>query len=591
MAKTPEGAEIFGKSKREIPWWRLPTLLAVPRLIRFRNELREKNLHDTEDRPLNEGIDPIDKVPQLRLTRTFDGTYNDLKFPRMGAAGARFGRNMPLKFCFPNPEKIMTPNPREVSRRLFTRDKFQPVPFLNLLAGAWIQFQVHDWFAHGHDKDESKWFNIPLAADDPWTARPMRVAATEVDPTYKKESGKPPAFVNKNSHWWDGSQIYGSDRPTMERLRSGADGKLRINVDGRLPLNPDTGVDDTGFVDNWWTGLSLLHTLFTLEHNAICDGLKKQNPEWTDEHLWVKARLINAALMAKIHTVEWTPAILPNPTTQVAMRVNWRGVAPHLQKVFRGLDDSELLGGIVGSKADHHAAPYSLTEEFVSVYRMHGLMPDEFLFQEMGGGRTQRFELPQIFGRKARPVLEEWKMADLFYSFGRMHPGMIRLHNYPKHLQNLTDDKGQTMDLCVIDILRDRERGVPRYNQFRELLRMPRIEKFEDITDNPEWAAQIKEVYNGNIDDVDLQVGLQCEPLPDGFGFSETAFRIFILMASRRLKSDRFFTDDYGPDLYTKFGIDWVEKTTMIDIILRHYPQLKPALSGVKNAFHPWREL
>lgn len=34
------------------------------------------------------------------------------------------------------------------------------------------------------------------------------------------------------------------------------------------------------------------------------------------------------------------------------------------------------------------------------------------------------------------------------------------------------------------------------------------------------------------------------EPLPPGFGFSDTAFRIFILMASRRLKSDRFFTND-----------------------------------------------
>ena len=41
--------------------------------------------------------------------------------------------------------------------------------------------------------------------------------------------------------------------------------------------------------------------------------------------------------------------------------------------------------------------------------------------------------------------------------------------------------------------------------------------------------------------------GLYAEPLPEDFGFSETAFRVFILMASRRLKSDRFFTDDFEP--------------------------------------------
>jgi Animal haem peroxidase len=48
-------------------------------------------------------------------------------------------------------------------------------------------------------------------------------------------------------------------------------------------------------------------------------------------------------------------------------------------------------------------------------------------------------------------------------------------------------------------------------------------------------------------DKVDLQVGMYAEPLPPGFGFSDTAFRAFILMASRRLKSDRFFTPTSGP--------------------------------------------
>ena len=37
-------------------------------------------------------------------------------------------------------------------------------------------------------------------------------------------------------------------------------------------------------------------------------------------------------------------------------------------------------------------------------------------------------------------------------------------------------------------------------------------------------------------------VGLLAETPPEGFGFSDTAFRIFILMASRRLQSDRFLT-------------------------------------------------
>ena len=52
------------------------------------------------------------------------------------------------------------------------------------------------------------------------------------------------------------------------------------------------------------------------------------------------------------------------------------------------------------------------------------------------------------------------------------------------------------------------------------------------------------------------------ERRPKGFAFSDTAFRIFILMASRRLNSDRFFTTDFTPEVYTEAGMDWIDRTT-----------------------------
>jgi hypothetical protein len=120
------------------------------------------------------------------------------------------------------------------------------------------------------------------------------------------------------------------------------------------------------------------------------------------------------------------------------------------------------------------------------------------------------------------------------------------------------------------------------------LLHTPRVETFEQLTSNPEWAEQIREVYNNNIDLVDLFVGLYAEPLPAGFGFSETAFRIFSLMASRRLKSDRFFTVDYRPEIYTPEGMAWIDDSNMSTVLLRHIPALAPFLGKVTNAFAPW---
>ena len=72
-------------------------------LVEMRNELREKNLHDTEEPPLDTtGRFRPNLDPALREARTIDGTYNDLHFPQMGAAGRRFGRNFPLEQTFPD---------------------------------------------------------------------------------------------------------------------------------------------------------------------------------------------------------------------------------------------------------------------------------------------------------------------------------------------------------------------------------------------------------------------------------------------------------------------------------------------------------
>ena len=180
-------------------------------------------------------------------------------------------------------------------------------------------------------------------------------------------------------------------------------------------------------------------------------------------------------------------------------------------------------------------------------------------------------------------------LLDLFYSFGVSHPGAIRLHNFPRHLQNLRLDNGERFDLAAVDILRDRERGEPRYNQFRRLLRKEPVRSFDELTDNPDWRKEIRDVYENDLEKVDLMTGLYAEPLPDGLGFSETAFRVFVLMASRRLKSDRFFTTDYRTEVYTDLGLDHIDRNSMLTVLERHIPQLSSALEGVENAFNPWK--
>lgn len=583
---------------RFVPWHRLPTWVAVFNLYVFREDLRAHNLHDTSKLPGDPPQDDPPARPDHRYARTAEGTHNDLGVPRMGAAGTRFGRNASLEAVWPDQDRLLTPNPREVANTLLARDAFQPASILNVLAAAWIQFQNHEWF--NHKRDAKRFIQVPIPEGDQWPESSMRIERTLADSTRGEGSENfPPTFLSEETHWWDGSQIYGSVAKHEEALREGTDGKLRVEtVDGqpRLPEDPQLpGVDLTGFNQNYWVGLGLLHTLFVLEHNAICDALRRDYPTWSDERLFSTARLINAALMAKIHTVEWTPAILQHPALQIAMRANWWGVVGEkLTNTLGRLSTNEAISGIPGSPVDHHTAPYYLTEEFVSVYRLHPLIPDDYqFFQHVNGkalgGEFAEADFTAIQGQQTRRVMDAIPMDDLFYSLGIANPGAVVLHNFPRTLRNFQRPDGFVLDLAAVDITRDRERGVPRYNDFRQMLRMGRVSSFEEITDNRRWVQEMRELYNNDVNSLDLMVGMYAETPPAGFGFSDTAFRIFILMASRRLKSDRFFTVDFKPEVYTPLGMDWVARNGFKSVLQRHFPTLTPAFQDVANPFAPWR--
>ena len=586
---------VFRRVNEKKQWYELPFPLSLLNLLSLRLDLRDMNLFDTSVKIKTEATE--EPPPEALTARRPDGMWNDLKDKKMGSVQTEFTRNIDPKRIKPEkPPRLYDPNPRTVSLELMTRDEFKPATSLNILAAAWIQFENHNWFFHGRGNPEDR-MEVPIADDDDWPEHPMHVHRTVSVPASRHGAAGDSDgidFGNTETHWWDGSQIYGADQETQNAVRTFEDGKLKIGPNGRLPEDPaQAGVDLTGFNENWWFGLSCLHTLFTKEHNAICDVLKREHPDWSDQRLFDTAWLINSALMAKIHTVEWTPGIVNNTALWAAMNTNYSGLfGQHIKDRFGRFGDSEIFSGIMGSPQEHHGARFQLTEEFVSVYRMHPLIPDDWNFYEHESGRLveeRRFE--EVSTSETRSFMDRFDIPDLIYSIGVDHPGQITLHNYPRALQRHRRIDGELMDLATLDILRDRERGVPRYNDFREEMRMPRVRSFDELTNNKQWAEEIRRVYNNDIDKVDLQVGMYAEPLPPGFGFSDTAFRVFILMASRRLKSDRFFTTDFRPEVYTQAGIDWVTKTKMKDVILRHYPELAPALEGLPNAFLPWHRV
>lgn len=565
-----------------IGWDKLPTPAGLLVLIGLRDILRRKNLYDTNDGPGTPA--PFDSA--YLTARTADGSYNDLGEPAMGMAGRRFGRNVPPDKAVPETGTRMTPNPREVSRRLLTRTTFQPATSLNLLAATWIQFMVKDWFSHGQG-DMNRAYDLPLDATDPWPeeGRPLLVPATVPDPD------NPRTTININTPWWDGSSIYGDSAAQQKAIRAdgGTGAKLNVSPSGVVVLPDDPSLDPS-LVPGFWVGLAMMGSLFSAEHNAVVDALARAYPDWDDEELFQRARLVVTALIAKIHTVQWTPAIIAHPTTVAALRANWYGVAgQRIRDTFGRVSSNEGISGIVGGEHDHYGVPYSLTEEFSIVYRMHPLIPDDYAIRHWADDeRIAQHTLREFSGPAGKELLGKIAMTDLLYSFGTSNPGALVLHNFPRFLQEFIRSDGRYTDLAATDMLRTRELGVPRYNQFRRFLHLKPAASFAELTDDPDTQQTLRDLY-GDVENVDTIVGMFAEKRPQGFGFSDTAFRIFILMASRRLNSDRFFTEYFTPEVYSEVGYRWVVENDFTTVLLRHYPQLRSSLAGVKNPFAPWR--
>src|SRR5262249_10824740 len=162
---------------------------------------------------------------------------------------------------------------------------------------AWIQFQTHDWFHHAKPQPGNE-LEFGLEKSDPWKGNDgtppcmMRIRRTPADTTRIAANDGLPTFLNDRSHWWVGSQLYGNSATETAALRCDAQtvewrtndgklatpdtvgasrivkdtrGELRLTEDRLLPFSPGTQQEQTGLFDNWWIGLSLMHTLFAQE--------------------------------------------------------------------------------------------------------------------------------------------------------------------------------------------------------------------------------------------------------------------------------------------------------------------------------------
>jgi hypothetical protein len=417
--------------------------------------------------------------------------------------------------CVDVPGHRESDEPKSARRqpRAVQATKFEGVPFLNVLAAAWIQFQVHDWFAHQKGSWESH-------AQHPHTCR--RHMAMNVrcgcrshlsNPPKVAGSTRAPAYINENSHWWDGSQVYGSNAAAQAAIRTNQRGKNKVGSDGRLLIDPVTGLEITGMIDNGWVGMSLMHGLFASEHNAVCDRFRQRKPRGGRTSTFSsRARLVVSALIAKIHTVEWSTSIPAEPPgVNRVCAPTGAGFWATRRIPARPFRTTICWPASLDRRPIITLRRTRLTRSSRPVYRMHTLIPDDYTLRSVANNAVlDSTSCRRCQGSVGRQVIKGFNLADLFYSLGIANPGAIRLHNYPRHLQNLVKDTASVSisprsTSCAI-----RERGVPRYNAFRSHGAQGAVRDVRGDDGHSQWAQEIRHVLQQRIEKVDLMVG------PDG---------------------------------------------------------------------------
>ena len=479
--------------------------------------------------------------------RTADGTCNSLNMPLMGSANTQFVHSLKPSAAHPNGDADTATISSILKRPHGKPDPSTLAPF-NQLVSAWIQFMTHDWFQH----DSSE------------------------------ESGDG-VLHNTVTHWWDASQIYGSSAEEVEAIRIEG-GKIHLDENDELDYNTN-GTPRTGFGENFWVGLHVLHTIFAREHNYIIDELSAAYPSMSSDEKFGAARLCISAILAKIHTLEWTPTLLDNVVSTFALNINWYGLKNAASMFFsaeqlepiKGTIDMYNIPSVINSEFDTDQTMFNtsffMTEEFVSVYRMHSLLPDEITVGD------ESLTLNDFSFEDARNLVTIDTTKVFLKALSETPARTLSLRNYPHELYDLDiPGKSGKVNLAEIDLTRDRERNIPRYNDARRQLLLEPYESLDDLTDNEEELALLKSVYT-DIDQVDFLVGcLVDKERPEGFAFGIVPYHIFVVMASRRLLSDRFFQEGLTADNYTPWGLSYLATGSFQSIIVRHFPELSESV-------------
>lgn len=490
-------------------------------------------------------------------TRSIDGSGNNLQDPLMGATFTEL-----LRLVFSDyadgiseiPEAGL-PSARVVSNIVSSQDELIP----NTLNASdyiwqWGQFVDHDMdLTDGVNPPEPA--DIPVPAGDPFFdpldtgTQVIAFNRSVFDTSTGTGIDNPRQQINKITAWIDASNVYGSDVERAIALRTNdGTGRLDTSAGDLLPFNTeglpnDGGPDPSLFLagdvrSNEQVGLTSMHTLFVREHNRYVEELAAERPGLSGDRLYERSRRFVGALMQAITYNEFLPALLGEGAIPA-----YNGYNPNVNASIAN----------IFSAAAYRFGHSMLNPEILRLDQNLNVIPegnlplmDAFFTPET---ITDEGGIDPILRGLAKQIAQ------------RVDPFIIdAVRNF------LFGPPGSGgLDLAALNIQRGRDHGLPKYNDTREQMGLPRVESFQDISSDPEIQMRLEDAF-GNVDDIDIWTGGLSEDLVPGSHLGELFHLIIKIQFESLRDGDRFWYERKlsGAELQE------VQATQLSDVIRRN---------------------
>ena len=487
-----------------------------------------------------------------------DGTNNNLDYPDRGAVNSTLLNIADLDYGdrLASPAGADRANSRVISNTLGQQDELVPSDRgLTNFSWAFGQFLDHDIILTA-ETDEVVEIPVPIGDPQLDPAGTGRVSIALDRTAFIAETGtspdNPAQIANQITAWVDGSNIYGSDRERNEYLRLGSGGRMKVSAGNLLPLgnesitNANPGRQDSNLLfaagdvrGNENSVLVSMHTLFVREHNRLAEELAIAHPNWTDEQLYQRARQINIAQYQAIVYNEYLPTIIGNealaPYTGYDATIN-----PSIDRSFATagfrIGHTQLSSEILRVDANGTEIPAGNLTLAESFFRSQAaVQADDIdpILRGLSASLSQNIDLKLIDD-----------VRNMLFNFGGRPSGR---------------------DLLAINIERGRINGINDYNTVRTAYGLNPVTSFEQITADAEVQASLRELY-GNVDNIDLFIGLLAEDHLSGVAVGETSQTIIAQQFDRLRLGDRL----YYENIFSESEIAAIESVTLSEIIQRH---------------------